>query len=127
MPASANNVAKGSERRQKEQRQLVISLMTVFVAFVITWTPLGIIIALIGIKVDTSPFIPFEMIIFIDLWAHLNSAVNFIIYGMTHRGFRRAYIELFFRALPCLKPGEKLTGTSSGVTGSRTLNTSTQM
>ena len=32
-----------------------------------------------------------ELFLFCDLWAHSNSAVNFIIYGYTHKGFHRAY------------------------------------
>ena len=42
-----------------------------------------------------------ELIVNIYMWAHFNSACNFIIYGMTHRGFRSAYMELLNRVVPC--------------------------
>ena len=50
-----------------------------------------------------------ELVIFFDLWAHLNSTVNFIIYGATHRGFRQAYVELFCRAFGGRKHHESTT------------------
>ena len=43
-----------------------------------------------------------ELLLILDLWAHLNSAMNFFIYGVTHSGFRKAYKQIAakVRAMP---------------------------
>lgn len=90
-----------NERRQKEQRQLMTSLVTIFVAFVITWLPFGLLVFVYGIKLDLVFEVPFELTIVFELFAHSNSAINFIIYGFTHRGFRRAYKMWLCKLMPC--------------------------
>ncbi|XP_075264290.1 B2 bradykinin receptor-like [Convolutriloba macropyga] len=98
----AKNSAARSEKRRREQRQLLVSLLTIFAAFVITWTPMGVVLFLAGITSDYTEFIPEEVVIICDLFAHSNSGVNFIIYGFTHRGLRRAYRMWYQMATPCL-------------------------
>jgi len=115
----------GSEKRQREQKQLIISLVTIYVAFCCTWLPYGILIALLGFAIDITAFLPWELIIIIDLWAHFNSAVNFIIYGLTHRGFRSAYFELINKVIPCCKLGEGGEEQQKGVAASAGAQTAT--
>ncbi|XP_063728650.1 melatonin receptor type 1B-B-like [Symsagittifera roscoffensis] len=125
---SASGIGKASEKRQKEQKQLVISLVTLFVAFCVTWLPYGILIALLGFSFDVGAYLPFEAIIMLDLWAHFNSSCNFIIYGVTHRGFRDAYLELLYKVIPCCKPS-KVNEHTSNATGATTMRSqaTTQM
>ncbi|XP_075264359.1 melatonin receptor type 1B-like [Convolutriloba macropyga] len=115
--ANSSGMAAGSEKRQREQKQLIISLVTIFVAFCVTWLPYGILIAMLGFAIDITAIIPWEMIIILDLWAHLNSAANFIIYGMTHRGFRNAYLELLSKVVPCYKFRDDKQGGTLSTTG----------
>ena len=42
-----------------------------------------------------------EIYLFCDLWAHSNSAFNFVIYGYTHKGFLRAYKMWLYKICPC--------------------------
>ncbi|XP_075254805.1 melatonin receptor type 1B-A-like [Convolutriloba macropyga] len=89
-------------RRHREQKQLLVSLITIFVTFVITWGPYGILLFFYGIKYQFRDVVAIEVGLIMDLWAHSNSAINFLIYGITHSGFRRAYKSLFAKLLPCI-------------------------
>ncbi|XP_075247468.1 melatonin receptor type 1C-like [Convolutriloba macropyga] len=112
--ATTSSSASGStsKRRKKEQRQLMISLITIFVAFVLTWIPFGTLVFLFGYDLSYVTTTPFEVYLLADLWAHTNSSVNFIIYGFTHRGFRKAYKTWMVMIVPCYHWGKE---TTSGV------------
>ncbi|KAH3769361.1 hypothetical protein DPMN_170612 [Dreissena polymorpha] len=51
------------------------TLLVVFIAFVVCWTPYAIVTAL-----DVENAFPMELHLFITLLAHLHSSLNFIIY-----------------------------------------------
>ncbi|XP_075249488.1 melatonin receptor type 1B-B-like [Convolutriloba macropyga] len=113
--ASESKLAK-SEKRKREQRQLMISLVTIFVTFVITWAPLGAAIFMVGIDAKYFSMIPEGLYVMMELLAHSNSAINFIIYGVTHRGMREAYKKI----LPCCKIFKGNNQISSGAAASQT-------
>ena len=54
--------------------------------------------------------------VMMELLAHSNSAINFIIYGVTHRGMREAYKKI----LPCFKMFKGNNQISSGAAASQT-------
>ncbi|XP_063727274.1 melatonin receptor type 1B-A-like [Symsagittifera roscoffensis] len=47
-----------SEKRRREQRQLLLSLLTLLAAFVVTWSPLAVVLLLAGITPQYNNFIP---------------------------------------------------------------------
>ncbi|XP_075244427.1 uncharacterized protein LOC142338527 [Convolutriloba macropyga] len=93
-----------SKRRRKEQKQLLVSLATIYVTFLITWFPYAFLILIMGLKINFYSFMPLELLLILDLWAHLNSAMNFFIYGVTHSGFRKAYKQIAAKVIPCYNP-----------------------
>ncbi|XP_063728630.1 melatonin receptor type 1A-A-like [Symsagittifera roscoffensis] len=101
---SAGVLGQLSSRRQKDQKQMLVSLATIYVAFLLTWLPYAFIVLTQGLKLDVYNFMPLELILCFDLWAHFNSAINFFIYGVTHSGFRRAYKQIISKVIPCYNP-----------------------
>ena len=57
--SGTQKAAQVSARRRKEQQNLFFSLLILFCAFVVTWIPYGVLIALLGFKVDVVAIFPF--------------------------------------------------------------------
>ncbi|XP_075258788.1 melatonin receptor type 1B-like [Convolutriloba macropyga] len=122
--ASAGNMAK-SEKRQREQKQLVISLLLIFIICLITWLPLAIIIFAVGVDNKYAAKVPEELYVSIELWAHVNSSFNFVIYGFTHRGMRTAYKMWLDKIFPCYKM-ESANQNTAGAANSTAVSTRAQ-
>ncbi|XP_075262843.1 melatonin receptor type 1C-like [Convolutriloba macropyga] len=99
--AALDNVSK---RRQREQRQLLVSLVAIYLTFLVTWMPYAFLVLVLGLKVEVYARMPMEFFLLLDLWAHSNAAINFFIYGATHSGFRKAYKHLLAKVIPCYNP-----------------------
>ena len=50
-----------SSRRQKDQKQMLVSLATIYVAFLLTWLPYAFIVLTQGLKLDVYNFMPLGM------------------------------------------------------------------
>ena len=83
--AAANKTTSGNFERTASMR-LSKTLSIIFVIFCICWTPYAI-----TVVVDRHDEAPLWVYIFVVLIAHTNSSINFILYGMTNREFRRGY------------------------------------
>ncbi|XP_063715552.1 melatonin receptor type 1B-B-like [Symsagittifera roscoffensis] len=114
--ASSGAVAK-SERRQREQKQLVISLLLIFFVCLITWLPLAVIIFAVGVDNKYAAYVPEELYVSIELWAHVNSSFNFVVYGFTHRGMRTAYRMWGQKLLPCCFNSDSSAASQKSVEG----------
>ncbi|KAH3862551.1 hypothetical protein DPMN_025518 [Dreissena polymorpha] len=65
------------------------TLLVIFIAFVVCWTPYAIVTAL-----DVENAFPMELHLFITLLAHLHSSLNFTIYMSFNKTFRRTVMTM---------------------------------
>ncbi|XP_075254806.1 melatonin receptor type 1B-B-like [Convolutriloba macropyga] len=59
LASKSSSIASGSKKREKEQKQLLICLVTIFIAFVITWAPYGVYLLLQAIKYEMPDLLAF--------------------------------------------------------------------
>ncbi|XP_035828182.1 melatonin-related receptor [Aplysia californica] len=64
-------------------------LFIIFVIFVVLWTPYAVVIA-----ADVQNTMPTALHLFVTMLAHLHSSVNFCVYIICNRNFRRAVLRL---------------------------------
>ena len=84
-----------SEQRQRQQRQITKLCLTVSFTFLFLWGPSDIYVFLVLTeRMKASNCIGYNIFGFLST---LNSAVNFVIYAVTHTKYRKAY----FAILPC--------------------------
>ncbi|XP_075247852.1 melatonin receptor type 1B-B-like [Convolutriloba macropyga] len=98
--ATTGSSLAASEKRRKEQRDLLRTFLILFVAFIVTWFPVSIIFMMASFHLGVQP--PIVLFVICEMLAHLNSALNFVVYGFTHRVFRKAYIRILKPCLPFL-------------------------
>ena len=85
----SNPVDSQSMKRMGESMRLARTLFSIFVVFVCCWTPYAIIIVS-----DKDDAWPTEIHLFSVLFAHCNSSVNCLLYGLTNSHFRKGYATL---------------------------------
>nr|KAG5701983.1 hypothetical protein BaRGS_034565 [Batillaria attramentaria] len=112
-PRGQHNAAKQQfhirlKKERAKERAFVRSLLVVFLLMVLCYIPYGIMVI---IKlIDPSYEITTETIISTTVMALFNSSVNWIVYGVMNRSFRRRYVTLVRRVLgtcfrrPCSRP-----------------------
>ena len=89
-PDNPNKTApKRKPIKDKEYLKLARTLFIIFVIFAFCWVPYAIIVV-----VDHENTFPREIHIFTILFAHTNSSLNSIIYGLTNKHFRRGYLKV---------------------------------
>ena len=90
-------VGKKVHNIEKRSKDLTMTVFICFVVFVFCWTPYALVVAL-----DHKDMYNTEVHLYVLLLAHVNSSVNWIVYGATNKYFRRAYFRILglSRSLP---------------------------
>ena len=93
------DVAK-SVRSKQESMKLARTFFSLFLAFTICWMPFAFLTT-----IDFAGDMPDAVYIFVVLFAHGNSTVNFFLYGLTNNQFRAGYVRFLRldRLCPSLK------------------------
>lgn len=86
---SASTTGNGSDKR--DDMRLARTLFVIFIIFTICWGPYAILI--VADVYDTYPAWVHTITI---TMAHLNSSLNCILYGITNKQFRKAYMHITF-------------------------------
>ena len=99
------NSADQTDNRPSENKDLRVStrltltLFIIFVVFVSCWSPYAI-----AVTADINNTFPENVHLYVLLLAHMNSSLNWLVYGATNREFRRGYIKfLRLHELPCMQ------------------------
>ncbi len=79
----------------KSEIRLAKTLFIIFVAFVICWTPYGVIVLF-----DKKDTLSKELYTISVLFAHTSSTLNSVLYAATNKGFRQGY-KLFLNRCGC--------------------------
>ena len=99
--SETRNVPKTKQYRQQSKKsrersqeiKLAKTLLLVFIAFCLCWTPYGILV-LVDFRNEGHK----AWYLFAILLAHTSSTLNFLIYGITNQGFRQGY-KCFLRKI----------------------------
>ena len=99
---TTSNCSKTTKNNSRSQAQrssihLAITLSVIFLVFVICWTPYALIVV-----IDMNDKQPLSVYLYILLFAHLHASLNCIVYGVTNRLFRQAYVQVLSK-LVCKK------------------------
>lgn len=96
MNASVSEGAGGSSKagelsakQRKDSARLARTLFIIFIVFVFAYTPWSAIVAL-----DFYDNVSVEVYVWSVLAAHGSSCVNWVLYAITNRQFRRAYVQV---------------------------------
>ena len=90
------------DKVRKQIRQQTQMFFACFLVFTLCWTPYAFLVAL-----DFLDNAPLPVHLYLGLLAHINSSLNFIIYGVLNNNFRNAYLHLLGFAQS--SPGEDVT------------------
>ena len=111
-----NGNATITSRSQRSSVHLAMTLFISFAVFVICWTPYALIVV-----IDMGDKQPLSVYLYILLLAHLHASLNSIVYGVTNRLFRQAYINIFTELCCfCTTCGLKTINTKSVESGEMT-------
>ena len=76
-------------KAQRSSVHLALTLGVIFAVFVVCWSPYALIVV-----IDMGDKQPLSVYLYILLLAHLHATLNCIVYGVTNRLFRNAYIAV---------------------------------
>ena len=83
---------------KKTRPQLAKTFMLIYAVFITCWAPYALTIVL-----DIQDSFPYEVHLYITIFAHLHPSVNWLIYYFTHRKISQAYCKLLgFRKQPVI-------------------------
>ena len=88
LEAGETVVNKKVHNIEKRTKELTRTVFICFVVFVFCWTPYALVVAL-----DHKDVYDTEVHLYVLLLAHVNSSVNWIVYGASNKYFRRAYFR----------------------------------
>ncbi|XP_014675809.1 PREDICTED: melatonin receptor type 1B-B-like [Priapulus caudatus] len=88
---AAAGAVQPKTRTSTASTELARTLCTIFVVFVITWTPM-----VIDLFFDPDYDWPAQFFLFAMFMAHVNSCANPIVYGVTNRQFRAGFRHVLF-------------------------------
>ena len=92
---SSRSKTRSHSTNQNHSLRLAQGLFVSFMLFTVCWLPYGIIV-----MTDYSDRLPRTAVMFTMTFAHLNSSLNPILYGIYNPAFRAGYMVLF-RKLSC--------------------------
>lgn len=94
--AAMSKAVAGSKlmKERNESIQLARSLFIIFVVFFVCWTPYALVVSL-----DPTDKYAATVHLYTMLFAHANSSLNSIVYGVTNKTFRSAYYSIL-----CCRP-----------------------
>ncbi|XP_002737093.1 melatonin receptor type 1B-like [Saccoglossus kowalevskii] len=92
MERMASSAADSTKKFKKTDMQLIKTLFTIFVVFLVCWGPYAIIV-LVDYK-DRLPAIVHSCVIIL---AHGNSSLNSVLYGILNKQFRKSYKKVLKR------------------------------
>lgn len=95
------------QRRMKRELKLIFTLVSIVIAFVISWSP-GILVSLLF---SFWPGMPDWFLTAATWLAFCNSSINTVLYGIMNRNFRNGYFRLFKTVFFC---GRRTLCASSG-------------
>ncbi|KAI8783783.1 trace amine-associated receptor 7b [Biomphalaria glabrata] len=102
--AHQRKTAKSNEKSWKAAKMM----MTVFGVFFLSWTPRFVLYAIASDEVNnTVPGVVFDLFLLLGL---LNSGVNFLVYPLHNREFRKVFRQIF---CSCLRPSTVVPAKSS--------------
>ena len=86
--ADVNQTSRTTSDNSRSVR-LARTLFCIFVVFLICWMP-----NTLFVLIDYKDELPVRAYAFSITIAHINSSINFILYGVTHREFRKGYVAI---------------------------------
>ena len=94
-------MSKQNNTNQSNSMKLAKLMFTLFFIYVLSWIPFGVVVNFD--RDNTYSEIIHKLVVFI---AHGNSTINPILYGLSNRQFKEAYINLL-RKIFCIKKKTK--------------------